>query len=104
MSYEYAMSRVRDAIEKSDGNHLKAQRLITTWLENDQMLLVGLAGPHLPGIISYAMMHAFQEPKARLPKKVEFDDTNAPPPGKASQKHIDAINTLAGKGKEKNKK
>lgn len=103
MSYEYAMSRVRDAIEKSGGNHLKAQRLITTWLENDQMLLVGLAGPHLPGIISYAMMHAFQEPKAKMPKKVEFEDGNAPPLGKASQKHIDAINALAGKNSKSKK-
>jgi hypothetical protein len=101
MSYEYAMSRVRDAIEKSDGNHLKAQRLITTWLENDQMLLVGLAGPHLPGIISYAMLQAAQTPKAKMPKKVELDESKAPPPGKASQKHIDAINTLVGKNKKK---
>ena len=57
MSREYAMSRVRDALEKSDGNVLKAQRLVMGWLEKDHSLLIGLAGPHLQGIVSHAVNH-----------------------------------------------
>lgn len=101
MSHEYAMSRVRDALEKSDGNHLKAQRLVMSWLENDHSLLLGLSAPHLHGIVSYAMIQAAQHPvpSRPLPKRVEMDEAPSTP-GKASQKHIDAINTIVSKGKK----
>lgn len=78
MSREYAMSRVRDALEKSDGNHLKAQRLLLQWLEKDQSLLFGLVAPHLQSIISHAVNHAEGGAAAAAEKK-------APPP-----KEIDA--------------
>lgn len=58
MSHEYAMSRVKDALEKSNGNHLKAQRLLLQWLEKDHTLLLGLVAPHLQSIITYAISHA----------------------------------------------
>lgn len=58
MSQEYALSRVRDALEKSDGNHLKAQRLLLSWLEKDHTLLLGLVAPHLQSIVTYAVNHA----------------------------------------------
>lgn len=58
MSHEYAMSRVKDALDKSDGNHLKAQRLLLQWLEKDHTLLLGLVSPHLQSIITYAISHA----------------------------------------------
>jgi hypothetical protein len=58
MSHEYAMSRVKDALDKSDGNHLKAQRLLLQWLEKDHTLLLGLVAPHLQSIITYAISHA----------------------------------------------
>lgn len=58
MSREYAMSRVRDALEKSNGNHLKAQRLLLQWLEKDHSLLFGLVAPHLQSIISHAVNRA----------------------------------------------
>lgn len=71
MSREYAMSRVHDALEKSDGNHLKAQRLLISWLENDHSLLAGLVAPHMAGIISHALAHAMQPQggKTAAPKK-----------------------------------
>ncbi|MDF3024475.1 MAG: hypothetical protein K0R10_1836 [Alphaproteobacteria bacterium] len=50
MSREYAMSRVKDALEKSNGNHLKAQRLLLQWMEKDQSLLFGLVTPHMQSI------------------------------------------------------
>lgn len=55
MSREYALSRVRDALEKSDGNHLKAQRLLLSWLEKDVSLLVGIVGPHVPSLVTHAL-------------------------------------------------
>lgn len=61
MSREYAMSRVRDALEKSDGNHLKAQRLLMSWVEKDQSLLLGLVTPHIQSIVSHAINFAGQQ-------------------------------------------
>lgn len=58
MSREYAMSRVRDALEKADGNHMKAQRLLLAMIEKDQTLLIGLVAPHLQSIITHAITHA----------------------------------------------
>ncbi|TAL39403.1 MAG: hypothetical protein EPN97_02655 [Alphaproteobacteria bacterium] len=65
MSHEYAMSRVKDALDKSDGNHLKAQRLLLQWLEKDHTLLLGLVAPHLQSIITYAISHAALPPAHR---------------------------------------
>lgn len=123
MSHEYAMSRVRDALEKSDGNHSKAQRLILAWLEKDQTLLFGLVAPHLQGIIGHAIGHLTQPAllKKPLPKRIEpvgtgefgsalleslkggraqgvgfgHSEAGLSKPSKASQKHVDAIHKLA---------
>jgi hypothetical protein len=125
MSREYAMSRVRDALEKADGNHLKAQRLLIQWLEKDQSLLAGLVAPHMPGIIAHAIAHIVTPQQVRkTAKKVavkegevgEFGEAllsslkggrhegvgfGEPTPRNlgrapaASKKHIDAINKIA---------
>jgi len=75
MSREYAMSRVRDALEKSDGNHLKAQRMLMSWVEKDQSLLFGLVAPHIQSIVSHAVNFADQQPAsasaAKAAEKVE---------------------------------
>lgn len=76
MSHDYAMSRVRDALEKSGGNHLKAQRLILSLLEKDHSLLLGLVSPHLHGIIAHALQHADAPSKKEQPttaKRVVID-------------------------------
>ncbi len=143
MSHEYAMSRVKDALEKSEGNHQKAQRLLLNWLEKDHTLLCGLVGPHMQGIIAHAVHHlAGPEAAGQVRKKTvsspaskkaavnkgeagEFGAAvlqslkagsgsvgfgeQAPrgavnKPGKASQKHIDAINKIAGARKPSDKK
>lgn len=101
MSQEYALSRVRDAIDKEGGNHLKAQRLLLEWVKKDQTLLIGLVAPHVPSIISHAVNHVASQPdtkKSHMPAEVELVDL---PPSKASQRHIDAIHILAGAGKTK---
>jgi hypothetical protein len=130
MSHEYAMSRVRDALEKSGGNRLKTQRLILSWLENDHTLLFGLVAPHLQGILSHAIAHVERPPKKEAPKKInlknaetgEFGEAllsglrgqsgnfgEATPkgvskPGKASKAHVDAINALVSASKDKGTK
>jgi len=134
MSYEYALSRVKDALEKSAGNHLKAQRLILSWLEKDHTLLLGLVSPHLQSIVTHALAHASQPPKkAPAAKKNVLEDMEqgefggvlleslcgnrsdtgnfgeAAPrgvskPGKASKAHISAINALVSASKSKDKK
>lgn len=73
MSREYAMSRVRDALEKSEGNHLKAQRLLMSWVEKDQSLLLGLVAPHIQSIVSHAINFADQQPKADTQAEVAAD-------------------------------
>ncbi len=125
MSRDYAMSRVRDALEKSGGNHLKAQRLLIQWLEKDQSLLSGLVAPHMAGIIAHAIGHVVNpQPTKKTAKKIAVQDSDVgefgeallsslkggrhdgvgfgePTPrnlGKApaaSKKHIDAINQIA---------
>lgn len=124
MSQEYAMSRVRDALEKTDGNTVKAQRLLVQWLEKDQSLLAGLVAPHLPGIIAHAVNHVKNPPQKATARKIDpempvgefgaalmsslkggrsegFGFGQGTPqgvsrPGKASKAHIDAITQLAG--------
>jgi hypothetical protein len=128
------MSRVQDALEKSAGNHLKAQRLILNWIEKDHTLLFGLVAPHLQGIISHAVNHADAPRKKAMPLRIETGDEmgefgsaliqslkggraegagfgeaaprNVGRPGKASKAHIDAIGKLisAGKNKDNEKK
>ena len=134
MSHEYALSRVKDALEKSGGNRLKTQRLILSWLEKDRTLLFGLVTPHMQGIVTHAIAHVAQSPeKTTMPEKINLKDQETgefgnilldslsgknkntgtfgeitPPrisrPGKASKTHIDAINTIAGASQNKAKK
>lgn len=74
MSYEYAISRVRDALEKSEGNQLKAHRLLMTWLEKDQSLFFGIAAPHINSLLSYAIGQAAQPEKKPMPEKLNLSE------------------------------
>lgn len=134
MSHQYAMSRVKDALEQAGGNHLKAQRLLAQWLEKDHSLLLGLVSPHMHSIITHALTHvALPQRRPPQPRKInpnehetsEFgsgllrnmrsrdEETgtfgqptsrNVAPPGKASKAHVDAIKTLVAAGSDKSKK
>ena len=134
MSREYALSRVKDALEKSGGNHLKAQRLLSSWLEKDHSLLFGLVSPHMHSIIVHALVHVDQPvPQKTSTKKInpkahetsEFGSAllaslrgkgeetgtfgQATPrgltkPGQTSKAHVDAINKLVTAGRNKDKK
>jgi hypothetical protein len=79
MGNEYALSRVKDALEQSAGNQLKAQRLLASWVEKDQTLLFGLVAPHMQGIITHAVAHVaapVQKTAAPSPKKLDVQDKN----------------------------
>lgn len=134
MSRDYAMSRVKDALDKSDGNQLKAQRLILSWLEKDHSLLFGLVAPHMQGIIAHAIAHVGQPvqktaaakkinpknqesgefggalleslrgPTAEMGSFGEATPRGISKPGKASKAHVDAINVLVSASKNKDKK
>lgn len=67
MSHEYAMSRVADALSSCGGNAAQAQRLVMSWLEKDQTLLLGLVAPHIKSLVTHAVTHAAA--RARMPKK-----------------------------------
>jgi len=124
MSRDYALSRVKDALEKCENNHLKAQRMLLQWLEKDQTLLVGLVAPHLNSIVVHAIAHVTAPPKkidtkdlagnefgsamleslkgvAGNPSFGQVAPGNVSKPGRTSKAHVDAINTLvnAAKGK-----
>lgn len=125
MTHEYALSRVRDALEKSDGNASKAQRLVLSWVEKDHTLLFGLIAPHLQSIVTHAVAHAAKRTKKPSAKKIivnpeetgEFGAavlgslrgtrqslTSPEEPSKASRTHVDAIHKLAAAAKNKDKK
>jgi hypothetical protein len=55
MSREYAENRIREALRLAHGNTTKARQQIMAWAGEDQRLLMGLARPHLTGIIAYAI-------------------------------------------------
>ncbi len=128
MSREYATSRVKDALEQADGNHLKAYRIIIDWLKNDHSLLVGIAEPHLKSIVTHAISHVDQKPiqdeakqeitgdkgdpigealvegltvGSNAAKFGEKTPEGTPKPQKASQSHIDAMKQIAEASKDK---
>ena len=129
MSREYAMSRIKDALEQSGGNHMKAHHLIMSWLEKDNSLYFGITAPHLKSLVTHAIAHVDQpekeEPKKSLnldaqeksdlsdailsslssgSKTGSFGEGNpegVPKPTKASQAHIDTLNAIAQASKGK---
>lgn len=55
MSREYVESRIREALKQHKGNTTKTRQQIAAWAAQDQRLLMGLAKPHLTGIIAHAI-------------------------------------------------
>lgn len=126
MSREYALSRVKDALEASKGKTSEAERTIMNWLKKDQTLMVGLVAPHLKSIVSHAVDYVahrndvkkddalkpedhtqdatgqsvleslLQGGKSGGPRFGDFDEPYSKP-GKASASHVDAIHKIARK-------
>lgn len=53
MSKEYAEKRIREAIEKSGGNAVRAKQQVIAWTYEDSKLLHALTKAHLGGIVAY---------------------------------------------------
>lgn len=95
MSREYALSRVKDALEMSEGNHLKAQRLLTQWLEKDHSLLFGLVSPHMHSIIVHALAHV---DKSAAPQQKPAGKKIAPAAHETSEFGSALLASLSGSG------
>lgn len=61
MSEDYVASKIREALLATDQDKRDAQKLLITWAVRDQSLLLGLAKPHLKGIISAQIDHYLGE-------------------------------------------
>lgn len=121
MTLDYVASKVREALEVSDGDKHAAQKLLITWAVRDSTLLLGLAKPHLKAIISAQVEHALRAPKKRgsegadhfsasdindmIAAKPFGEKRSGPkvPPPKSSERQASAIRQLvaAFKGKKK---
>ncbi len=77
MTREYALSRVKDALENCNGKQAEAERTILNWLKNDQTLMVGLVAPHLKSIVSHAVDYVAH--KEEMAKKPTDEDTSDDP-------------------------
>lgn len=55
MSRDYAESRIREALRLARGNPTRARAQVIAWAAQDQRLLMGLAQPHLTGIVAHAV-------------------------------------------------
>lgn len=126
MSRDYAENRIREALRLTKGNTTKARAQVIAWAGEDQRLLMGLAQPHLTGIIAHAVNRVVYRDESdaedipATPQSLDMaPDTfgkqilnalssgNTPIFGlegsaaqgrkKASQSHIDAINKMASK-------
>ncbi|MCB1530590.1 MAG: hypothetical protein H6853_05675 [Rhodospirillales bacterium] len=125
MSQDYVEKRIREALKLSRGNAANARQQIIAWTREDMKLLQAITRPHMLGIVAHAVGHVMnrkETPPPAPPPAVEddpkhafgmeilravagegsprFGQENAGPPlhkQPASQRHIDAINQLAGK-------
>ena len=128
----YADDKLSEALKLAKGNKSRTKAQILAWIAEDHKLLLGLAKPHLQGIISLAVERAIELEKRaakgevpKAPKETKGErfgldllkaiggpnaakfgqEGNAPPVRRkeASDKHIDAMKLLASKSKNKPK-
>ncbi len=52
MSEDYVTAKIHEALKATGGDKKDAQKLLVTWAVRDQVLLLGLAKPHLKAIVS----------------------------------------------------
>ena len=128
---DYKTTRIQNAIKENPDSPAKVRQTVMKWALEDQKFLTELVKPHLSGIVSYAVYRVenkLNEPEMPVPATpadalaeeegnfgLEILKTIAGGhsaifglEGRAtgkkegvSQKHIDAINAIAGKGKPK---
>ncbi len=67
MDREYAESRIRDALNASDGNAAKARQILLSWAIEDNRLLHELVAPHISGIVAHAVNRVMTMKKKPAP-------------------------------------
>jgi hypothetical protein len=130
MSWDYVERKVKEALQITRGNPMRARQQIIAWTYEDSKLLYELTKPHMSGIVGHAIGHvmnkAEHEKDTPTPQKVPEQDingefglellkalagggspqfgveNNAPRTGKAqaSKSHVDAIKRMAKKTEE----
>lgn len=85
----YSEGKLREALRLAEGDEGRAVRLVLGWVGDDPELLLGLARPHLNGIVAYAVnraaRHVEQEPEPEPPPEMpDFDSL----PGEAFGKEL----------------
>ena len=101
MSETYASQRVQDALKQSDDSLPKAQRLLLSWLANDEKLLYALAAPHLRSLVGYALQQEF----ARQEEEGHLDDAPILPTDvedDAETMGMEILQTMAGETRPEN--
>ncbi len=71
-STTYLTERIHDALAQSEGDPLRAKRLVLQWAGRDERLLRMLVGPHIRAIVADAVdRHAGKQatPRAAAPKR-----------------------------------
>jgi|HigsolmetaAR204D_1030405.scaffolds.fasta_scaffold01665_3 hypothetical protein len=61
---EYVAAKVKEAVARSAGETVTAQRLLIAWCARDDRLLRGLVSPFLRGIVAHAVERAAKAPAA----------------------------------------
>lgn len=58
MTSDYVQEKAAQALQAASGNRDEAQKLLLSWAARDQALLLGLAKPHLKGMVTFALDQA----------------------------------------------
>lgn len=101
MSREYALARVKDALEAAEGNTAEAQRTILNWLKKDQSLMIGLVAPHLRSIVSHAVDYVAHKDDAPKPAEAQSPAAKVKPKPKELKHDAtgqDVLQSLLGQG------
>ncbi len=98
MSKEYALSRVKDALDAADGNTAKATRMVMHWLEKDQSLMVGLVAPHLKSIVTHAVSYVDRHGGEKAAEKSKADEVLSDPVPEGDATGTSILENLLGLG------
>lgn len=132
MSREYVENRIKQALQKANGNALKARQQIIAWCYEDAKLLQILTKAHLNGIVAYNIERILAgrgaaKSESPAPKPIVAENAfgkeilravagdngamfglegqagGLARRGKASQQHVDALRMMAARSKTSKK-
>ena len=77
MSQSYVSAKIQEALKATGGNKHDAQKLIITWAVRDPTLMLGLAKPHMKGIVAAWIDHENRSGKKKTEKAASFTEADA---------------------------